>query len=128
MIMEFKRFLAFVVDVFIALFMFVPISTILVLLKIEVSITILPWLVWGAVFCKDCLGGRSIGKRLLGYQVVNYNSPEIVSPYKCILRNLTYLLGLIDIVAMFYKKEGRRIGDYVANTKVVCYDCKSNSH
>lgn len=118
--MEFKRFLAFVVDVFIALFMFVPISTILVLLKIDLSTTILPWLVWGVVFCKDCLGGRSIGKRLLGYQVVNNNSSEIASPYKCILRNLTYLLGVIDIAVMLYKKEGRRIGDYVANTKVVC--------
>ena len=117
--MEFKRFLAFIVDAFIALLLFVPICVILVLSKIEINTAVLPWLVWGVIFCKDCFGGRSIGKRLLGYQVVNNYSQEVASPYKCILRNLTYLLGLIDIAFMFYKNEGRRLGDYIANTNVV---------
>lgn len=47
--MEFKRFLAFIVDAFMALLLFVPISIILVLLDVEVSTTTLPWLVWGCV-------------------------------------------------------------------------------
>lgn len=87
--MEFKRFLAFVVDAFMALLLFVPISIILVLLDVDVSTTTLPWLVWGVLFCKDCFGGRSIGKRLLGYRVVNNKSQEVANPFKCILRNLT---------------------------------------
>ena len=45
--MEFKRFLAFIVDAFIALLLFVPISIILILLDIEVPTATLPWLVWG---------------------------------------------------------------------------------
>lgn len=117
--MEFKRFLAFVVDAFMALLLFVPISIILVLLDVDVSTTTLPWLVWGVLFCKDCFGGRSIGKRLLGYRVVNNKSQEVANPFKCILRNLTYLLGLIDVAFMFYNKGGRRLGDYIANTNVV---------
>ena len=117
--MEFKRFLAFIVDAFIALLLFVPISIILILLDIEVSTATLPWLVWGGIFCKDCFGGRSVGKRLLGYRVINNKSQEGANPFKCILRNLTYLLGLIDVAFIFYNKEGRRLGDYIANTNVV---------
>ena len=117
--MEFKRFLAFIVDAFMSLLLFVPISIILVLLDVDVSTTALPWLVWGVLFFKDCFGGRSIGKRLLGYRVVNNKSQEVASPFKCILRNLTYLLGLIDVAFIFYNKGGRRLGDYIANTNVV---------
>lgn len=53
--MEFKRFLAFIVDAFMALLLFVPISIILVLLDVEVSATTLPWLVWGGCFVKTVL-------------------------------------------------------------------------
>lgn len=117
--MEFKRFLAFIIDAIIALLLFIPISTILVLTRVEVCAVMLPWIIWIGLLCKDCFGGRSIGKRLMGYQIVDKNTFETPSPYKCILRNLTYLLGLIDIATMFYKKEWRRLGDYVINTKVI---------
>jgi hypothetical protein len=55
----------------------------------------------------------------MGYQIIDNNTLETPNPYKCILRNLTYLLGLIDIAIMFYKKEWRRLGDYIVNTKVI---------
>lgn len=51
--------------------------------------------------------------------MVNNKSQEVANPFKCILRNLTYLLGLIDVAFMFYNKGGRRLGDYIANTNVV---------
>lgn len=51
--------------------------------------------------------------------MINNKSQEVANPFKCILRNLTYLLGLIDVAFIFYNKKGRRLGDYMANTKVV---------
>ena len=51
--------------------------------------------------------------------MINNKSQEGANPFKCILRNLTYLLGLIDVAFIFYNKEGRRLGDYIANTNVV---------
>ena len=124
--MEFKRLIAYVVDIFMSVILFMPICACIILLKKELEIetvdkSIIPFLIWGIMFCKDCLGGRSIGKRIMGYQIIDSNTGQIARPYKCVLRNLFYLLGLIDIAAMFYHSKGLRLGDYVAHTKVVTY-------
>lgn len=120
--MELKRLLAFIIDLFIVVFPIAFIGSILGLMKIKTPGAILPWLSWGALICKDCFAGRSIGKRILGYQVVNLRTGQTASPFKCVARNLLYLLGIIDIIFMFYKSGGRRLGDYITNTQVINYD------
>lgn len=116
--MEFKRFLAFVIDVFMSIIFFVLITVCSVLMKIDMHVDIIPWLVWGAIFCKDSFGGRSIGKRILGYQVIDNKTNLAARPFKCLIRNLTYILGIFDVAMMFYHSKGYRIGDYITHTHV----------
>ena len=121
--MEFKRFCAFVIDVFIAIICAFPLCVcIMVLLKIDLGVSMGVDAIWGAIFCKDCFGGRSIGKRILVYQVIDGKTGQIARPFKCVLRNLFCFLGIIDVIPMFSRSRGLRLGDYVAHTQVISYD------
>lgn len=120
--MEFKRFIAYIIDVFTAIIFLFPICACIILLDIGVGPSMGIYSIWGVIFCKDCFGGRSIGKRIMGYQVVDSNSGKVVSPFKSVLRNLFYILGIVDIGAMLYHSKGRRLGDYVAHTEVIVYN------
>lgn len=69
-------------------------------------------------WCKDSINGRSPAKRILKLQVVDNTTGIAASPIKCWIRNI--FLGfwpLEAIVALI--NPGRRIGDFVAGTKVV---------
>lgn len=127
MVMEFRRFIAFVIDAFMAVMLLIPICVCIVLLDKGSGISMVVYSVWGVLFCKDCFGGRSFGKRIMGYQVIDRKSRKIANPLKCVLRNLFYILGLIDIVFMFSKSKGRRLGDFATDTEVVAYDGMSRN-
>lgn len=71
-------------------------------------------------FNKDALLGRSVGKRILKLQVVNIESGEPAGPLKCLLRNITMPFWPIEIIAALINNE-RRIGDYIAGTKLTSY-------
>lgn len=80
------------------------------------------WLVWAViVLLKDYFNGQSLGKYLVGIQVVNKNDLP-VKPVKTIVRNIFMIIPvfpLIEYVRMLRdKKEGKRTGDNVAKTKV----------
>lgn len=111
-----------IIDVFMVAILFIPLCICIILSRVELRNSMIPFLMWGIIFCKDCFGGRSIGKRIMGYQVVDSNSGKVVSPFKSVLRNLFYILGIIDIGAMLYHSKGRRLGDYVAHTEVIVYN------
>lgn len=72
-------------------------------------------------FCKDCLSGRSIAKRLLGQQVINYKTGEIANPLRCFVRNFFCILWPLEIFVVLFSPS-RRIGDFVAGTAVVKSD------
>lgn len=81
----------------------------------------LPFLLAGwLTFCllKDVAGGRSIGKRLLGLQIVAAQNGLSPHPLKLVLRNLTLFLFPLEILMLFCKGH-RRLGDLLADTKVV---------
>ena len=70
-------------------------------------------------------GGRSIGKRIIGLQVVDMTDRPCTFWKSCI-RNLIvvvfmYVPGLliIEYIAMRSSREQRRIGDYMAKTRVI---------
>lgn len=119
--MYFKRFIAFVIDVFAAILLFIPISSIFILLRIEVLKVMLPLIIWFIILCKDCFNGRSVGKLLFNFQIIDKRTGRTTNPFKCIYRNLFYLLGIIDIIPMFGPPK-MRLGDIVVNTEVV--SCK----
>ena len=79
-------------------------------------------LAWFALFCKDCFGGASAGKRIIGIQVIDANTGQIASPLKCVFRNLFYFLTFVECIAMYYSSNGLRIGDYASHTKVILYN------
>ncbi len=72
-------------------------------------------------FCKDSINGRSWGKRKSGLQVVHYKTGDPASPMRCFVRNLTAVVFYIEFIVALANPE-RRIGDYLAGTKLVRYD------
>lgn len=69
-------------------------------------------------FCKDSVNGRSIAKRLLKLKVVNNNTELNASPIQCLIRNLFCIVWPIELIVTLFSPH-RRIGDFIANTKVV---------
>jgi uncharacterized RDD family membrane protein YckC len=81
--------------------------------------------------------GRSIGKKIIGLQVISLSSKTICSVKESILRNLPFALallalkipfigwliggfiGLIELIMIFAGTDGMRAGDMLANTTVV---------
>ena len=72
-------------------------------------------------FLKDSFDGRSFGKRITGLQVVNYKTDIVATPLRCLIRNLFIVIWPIEFVVTLINPD-RRIGDYVAGTKVVLYN------
>ena len=72
-------------------------------------------------FCKDCLNGRSIAKRMFMLQVVNYQTGEAASPLRCLVRNIFCALWPVEVIITFVSPE-RRLGDMIAGTRVMVYD------
>lgn len=72
-------------------------------------------------FCKDCVNGRSIAKRILKLQIVDNTTGQVASPLKCFVRNIFCILWPIEaIVALI--NPSRRIGDQVAGTRLIIFD------
>jgi uncharacterized RDD family membrane protein YckC len=66
---------------------------------------------------RDSLGKESIGKKILKLKIIDRNG-DAASFGKRILRNLTFLMGPVEIV-IFLIRDGKRLGDAIAKTNVV---------
>lgn len=64
---------------------------------------------------KDFLNGKSIGKRIFNIQVQNLNN-NIANEWKGSLRNLLFIIPIDIFVSLI--SPSRRIGDYLAGTKI----------
>ena len=71
-------------------------------------------------FCKDCIKGRSIAKRILKLQVVENKTGKTASPIRCYVRNIFCIIWPLEFFVVL-ASPGRRIGDLVAGTKVIPY-------
>ena len=78
-------------------------------------------IIFSLYFNKDIFLGQSIGKRILGFRVFNNKTGEPAGPLRCLVRNFTLLLWPVEVVAALVDKE-RRIGDYIAGTRLGVYD------
>lgn len=72
-------------------------------------------------FCKDCIHGQSVAKRLLKQQVVNNKTGQIANPFRCFVRDFFILLFPVEVMAILINP-ARRIGDKIAGTKVIVFD------
>ncbi|MHB8155768.1 MAG: RDD family protein [Candidatus Omnitrophota bacterium] len=80
------------------------------------------WIVWAVVILfKDCFNGQSVGKYLVGTQIIDENNLPVKSS-KTIIRNIFMVIPIFPIIEYIRmlrdKEEGKRIGDKVAKTKV----------
>lgn len=71
--------------------------------------------------CKDCIRGRSLAKRSIRLQVVDNTTGLAASPIKCTIRNLFCFIWPLEVFVTLFSPS-RRIGDFVAGTKVVNHD------
>lgn len=68
---------------------------------------------------KDFFKGKSPAKRILGYQVINLKTESPATELQCFVRNLTICIAWPLEVVVGFTNPKRRIGDFIANTKVV---------
>jgi uncharacterized RDD family membrane protein YckC len=66
---------------------------------------------------RDILGNKSIGKIIFKLKIINKNNGDEALFIKRLLRNITWLLGPIDVIVFLISKE--RLGDKIAGTNVV---------
>ena len=113
-----KRLIAFLIDllliVIIVNMFFFATQTV----KSQLFVQFLSAMMVTMLLCKDCINGKSAGKRIMKIEIANEKEGEKVSAVSCVVRNIFVVLWIIEILVLFISKE-KRIGDYVAKTKVV---------
>jgi uncharacterized RDD family membrane protein YckC len=67
---------------------------------------------------KDYSNSKSIGKRIIGYKVVTQKKGNSASKIQCVIRNLTLLFWPLEVILLLVYPN-RRIGDFIAGTKVI---------
>lgn len=78
---------------------------------------------WGYCFLKDGLyDGRSIGKKIIGLRVVT-DSGQQCSWIDSLKRNLLMLISPVELIVLLTSKDGKRLGDQWACTKVIAEPC-----
>lgn len=70
------------------------------------------------VLNKDFFNGQGIVNRFYGFQVVNCRTGLPADPLKCMVRNLTVPFLVFELPFTYINHE-RRIGDFLAGTKLV---------
>lgn len=85
--------------------------------KLIIIPIILVCLIFSVYYNKDAIKGQSPAKRILGLIVLNNTTGQIASPIQCVVRNITLVLCPIEVIVATISPE-RRIGDYIAGTRV----------
>ena len=86
--MKSKRFVAFIIDMAIAVILAIFVYVTLRCFNINSFSFIGAPFAWVLLICKDCFNGMSVGKRFVGIQIIDSTNREIASPAKCVIRNL----------------------------------------
>jgi hypothetical protein len=66
---------------------------------------------------RDIIGKKSIGKQIFKLKIIDKNTSNESATIKRFLRNITWLLGPVDIFVYLINKE--RLGDKIAGTNIV---------
>lgn len=68
---------------------------------------------------KDFFNAKSPAKRILGFQVIDRKTNNPANEFQCFVRNLTICVAWpLEVIVGLINPE-RRIGDFLANTKVI---------
>ena len=72
-----------------------------------------------ALLFRDIIGGRSLGKRIMGIKTVGQNGRP-PKPWQVLVRDLLSYIWPIEAIALFVT--GKRIADMILKTDVVLYN------
>ncbi|MCL2800472.1 MAG: RDD family protein [Treponema sp.] len=126
--MELKRIIAFGIDLAITCFIQLTLMIIFVFRPLlfpgldepEINIImrqlILTYCSCSFLVIRDIIGKRSIGKIIMKLKIVNKSDGKDSNTLKRFIRNISWYLGIIDII--FYSIAKERIGEKIAGTKV----------
>ncbi|WP_440120347.1 RDD family protein [Tenacibaculum sp. Ill] len=70
---------------------------------------------------KDFLKAKSPAKRIMGYQIIDIKTSKPASEFQCFIRNLTIIGWPLEVIVGLINPQ-RRLGDFLANTKVITSD------
>ena len=73
---------------------------------------------WFPLLLRDMFG-RSLGKFIMGLEIINLESGGKPSIKQCFLRNLTFLLSFYEGIVLLFTEDDRRWGDKLAKTRVI---------
>ncbi len=72
------------------------------------------------IFClKDGFPGSSLGKAMLGVQVVDKTTGQLSGFRASLIRNFPLIIPFVPLIVAFQLCKGNRIGDGWANTRVI---------
>jgi uncharacterized RDD family membrane protein YckC len=123
------RVLAFVIDALSMLFILIVPTTLLsygIVFAFDSTASVAR--IWQAttvlfaigILARDAISGRSPGKRLLGL-VIKTPRGKGCGPIRSVVRNLFLLipgLNLIEVILLLFTRNGTRLGDLVARSRV----------
>ena len=66
-------------------------------------------------FCRDCISGQSIGRRIMHIRVVHLNQP--ISPLRAFIRNLFLLIWPLEIITLLITRK-RRLADMIVDSHI----------
>lgn len=70
------------------------------------------------LFSDSLPGGQSLGKIITKTKVIKKGTNKACSTLQSFFRNITFPLGIIDWISIFFPSR-RRLGDHIASTEVV---------
>ncbi|AXT50595.1 hypothetical protein D1818_07020 [Aquimarina sp. BL5] len=120
-----NRVLSMLLDHFIMCLLIVPLGILIGVLAFQfgqnfnkltgIGLFSIPMFVY---FNKDFLRAKSLAKRLMGYQIIDVKTNKPANELQCFIRNLTIIVWPIEVVVGLINPK-RRVGDFIANTKVI---------
>jgi uncharacterized RDD family membrane protein YckC len=123
-----KRIFAWLIDFFITgliqtvlmvLFLIMPLMGMIsdeITFNVMTRILTITYCSMSFMILRDIIGKKSIGKMVMKLKIVNKNDGNESNPFKRFIRNITWLLGPIEIFVFLFTKE--RIGDKIAGTDI----------
>lgn len=72
--------------------------------------------------CKDSIGGQSPCKLHFDLLVVNAKTGKVASPIRCFVRNVFFFFYCLDLILLLLNQGNRKIGDWIAGTRVIHID------
>lgn len=99
-----KRLIAFLIDllliaIIVNMFFFATQTV-----KSQLLVQFLSAMMVTMLLCKDCINGKSAGKRIMKIEIANEKEGEKVSAVSCVVRNIFVVLWIIEILVLLYQK------------------------